>query len=353
MWTGSITSLAVLAQAVVILADTVTYDWEITWVNAAPDGFSRPVIGVNGQWPCPVIEAHAGDTVVMNVKNSLGNQTTGLHFHGLNQLHTNFMDGASMVNSCPIVPGSSLTYQFVADAPGTYWYHSHNMAQYPDGLRGPLIIRDWRDHYRHDYDDEVILTISDWYHDQTLTLVQTMLQPNNTQWRPPIPNGMIVNEGKDRNIQLNIGKTTRVRIISFAALTGFMINFASHPMEVIMTDGSYVQKQEVCQLRIAPAQRFDVLISGVDEDDGKNFPYLVSMDLNRDYTVSATWVFNSTGYLVTDASLPTDASNIVDLWKPYDDSQLQPYDQGSAYGPVTKTWELDFTLCKDTNGIPR
>ena len=27
------------------VAETVTYNWDITWVNAAPDGFSRPIIG--------------------------------------------------------------------------------------------------------------------------------------------------------------------------------------------------------------------------------------------------------------------------------------------------------------------
>lgn len=353
MWTSKFASLAVLAHAIATLAHTVTYDWEITWVEAAPDGFSRPVIGVNGQWPCPLIEAHVGDTVVVNVKNCLGNQTTGLHFHGVNQLHTNFMDGASMVNSCPIVPGSSITYKFVADAPGTYWYHSHNMAQYPDGLRGPFIIHDGKGPYQNDYDDEVILTVSDWYHDQTLTLVQAMLQPNNTQWRPPIPDAMIVNEGGDRNINLNIGKTTRVRIISFAALTGFMLQFGSRDMKIIMTDGSYVRKKGASQIRIAPAQRYDVLVSCTDEDEGQNIPYLVSMDLNRDYTLSATWDFNNTGYLVTDSSLPSNASESVDVWQPFDDSYLKPYDGVAAYGPVTKTWQLDFTLCKDANGIPR
>jgi iron transport multicopper oxidase len=345
--------MLVLAQAISVWAHVVTYDWEVTWVNVAPDGFERPVIGINGAWPCPPIHAHVGDTVVINMKNGLGNQTTGLHFHGINQKNTNFMDGASMVNSCPVVPGSSMTYSFLADAPGTYWYHSHNMAQYPDGLRGPLIIHDHQGPYNGDYDDEVVLTVSDWYHSQTTTLVQAMLTPNNTQWRPPIPDGMITNEGGDRDIQFDIGKTTRVRIISFAALTGFMLHFDSRQMEVIMIDGSYVQKQVVDQLRIAPAQRYDILISGVNSDKGANIPYLVSMDLNRDYTTTATWGFNQTGYLVTDSSLPCDAVDVVDDWKPFDEGDFAPLDDQPAYGPVTKTWMLDFTLCKDANDIPR
>lgn len=65
---------------------TVTYDFDIGWVTANPDGaFDRPTIGINGQWPVPRITASVGDQVIVNVNNSLGNQTTSLHFHGLYQ----------------------------------------------------------------------------------------------------------------------------------------------------------------------------------------------------------------------------------------------------------------------------
>lgn len=41
----------------------VTYNWDVTWVNASPNGVSRPFIGINGQWPCPPIEVNIGDRV--------------------------------------------------------------------------------------------------------------------------------------------------------------------------------------------------------------------------------------------------------------------------------------------------
>ncbi len=103
------------------LAGTVTATWDITWVNAAPDGFERPVIGVNGAWPCPTLEATVGDTVVLTIHNQLGNETTGLHFHGIDQVYTGWMDGPSGVTQCPVPPGSSITYTFLADKPGTFW----------------------------------------------------------------------------------------------------------------------------------------------------------------------------------------------------------------------------------------
>lgn len=69
-----------------VRAATVTYDFDIGWLTANPDGaFDRPTIGINGQWPIPQINVTLGDRLVVNVQNSLGNQTTSLHFHGLYQ----------------------------------------------------------------------------------------------------------------------------------------------------------------------------------------------------------------------------------------------------------------------------
>jgi iron transport multicopper oxidase len=94
------------------LTETVTYNWDIGWVIAAPDGFSRQVIGINGQWPCPPIEVTVGDTVVVKVTNKLETQSTGLHFHGIGQRGSNIMDGPTAVTQCPVPPGSQFTYTF-------------------------------------------------------------------------------------------------------------------------------------------------------------------------------------------------------------------------------------------------
>src|SRR4051812_17732385 len=79
-------------------AATVTYNFNITWVTTNPDGqFERTTIGINGAWPLPIIEANVGDTVIVNVDNQLGNQTTSLHFHGLYMHNATHMDGPAMV----------------------------------------------------------------------------------------------------------------------------------------------------------------------------------------------------------------------------------------------------------------
>lgn len=94
-------------------AATVTYDFNITWVLANPDGaFVRPTIGINNQWPPPVMRVTKGDTVIVNVENSLGNQTTTLHFHGLYMNGSTHMDGPYHVTQCGIAPGLKFKYNF-------------------------------------------------------------------------------------------------------------------------------------------------------------------------------------------------------------------------------------------------
>ena len=107
--------VAFLSSVISSHAATVQYDFDIGWVTANPDGMAdRPTIGINGQWPIPKIEATVGDRVIVNVLNSLGNQSTSLHFHGLFMNGTTHMDGPSQVTQCAIPPGSRFTYDFTA-----------------------------------------------------------------------------------------------------------------------------------------------------------------------------------------------------------------------------------------------
>lgn len=95
------------------LAKTVTYNFNVGWVTANPDGrFERQTIGINGQWPVPTINVDLGDRLIINLHNGM-DQTTSLHFHGLFQNGTIFMDGPSMVTQCPVPPGGNITYDFI------------------------------------------------------------------------------------------------------------------------------------------------------------------------------------------------------------------------------------------------
>lgn len=103
--------LGLLAMSSLTEAALLKQDFTVGWVTANPDGaFDRPTIGVNGQWPLPLISATVGDRLLLNVHNELGNASTSLHFHGLFQNGTNHMDGAVGVTQCAIAPGASFTY---------------------------------------------------------------------------------------------------------------------------------------------------------------------------------------------------------------------------------------------------
>ena len=105
--------LLLLGCSQLAFAKVVKYDWSIDWVNRNPDGaFPRPVIGINGEWPCPQIDVDLGDHLIVTIYNNLGNESTGLHWHGLNQYGHATMDGSAGTAQCPVPPNSSFTYSF-------------------------------------------------------------------------------------------------------------------------------------------------------------------------------------------------------------------------------------------------
>lgn len=155
-------ALSTLLSPIIISAAIVEYNWNITRLYANPDAsHNRPSIGINGQWPLPLVNVTKGDQIVINVSNHLGNESTSLHFHGFYQNGTNSMDGPVGVTQCGIPPGSSFIYNFTADQVGTYWYHSHQRGQDPDGLRGPVVVQDPNNPFSGQYDEELMLTLSD------------------------------------------------------------------------------------------------------------------------------------------------------------------------------------------------
>lgn len=195
------------------------------------------------------------------------------------------------------------------------------------------------------------------YREQTPKLMTTMIDPNNTNFAPPIPNSTIINDGGDGHITVKPGKTYRLRMINWAAMFSMFVQFDSLNMNVISIDSSYVQKKSVKNLRISAAQRSDVLVT-IPEDADRNYPYLVAMDLNQDYADPEPprpiqFPLNATGQLITDSDKDKSKTLTVQKFEPFDDSDFSPHDDEPAYGPVTKQWVLNFDYCHDVNGYPR
>ncbi|KAK9475885.1 Cupredoxin [Lipomyces japonicus] len=258
---------------------TREYNFTISNVVGWPDGFNRTLTVINGQFPGPMIEANMGDRIVINVVNE-GDIPTTLHWHGLYQNGTNFMDGVANINQCPIPPGKSMIYNFtVQDQYGTYWYHSHYKTQYMDGVIGPLIIHSEEEDLLigdlYDYDQVILLT--DWYHGMSDSYIDAYLTPGNENTEPVPDNGLInganyfncsltpydtcyQDEANRAMFNVQQNKTYRFRVINTGAFAEIDFSVDDHVLTLIEGDGTLIKPTEIHKLQVSVAQRYSVLL---------------------------------------------------------------------------------------------
>ncbi|ALV33135.1 multicopper oxidase family protein [Streptomyces sp. CdTB01] len=113
----------------------------------------------SGRTPGKELRLSVGDTLAAELSNRLPNKTTtSIHWHGI-ALRAD-MDGVPPATQAAVPVGSSFTYRFIADAPGTYFFHPHVGVQLDRGLYAPLIVEDPREPLQ--YDDEWVVVLDDW-----------------------------------------------------------------------------------------------------------------------------------------------------------------------------------------------
>ncbi|CAD6594145.1 MAG: hypothetical protein ASARMPRED_008719 [Alectoria sarmentosa] len=236
-----------------------SYDFTIARGTVSPDGYSKSMLLINGQYPGPLIEANWGDTIQVTVNNAIYGpaEGTAMHWHGLNQQNSEWADGVPGISMCPVPPGGSFTHTFKATPYGSTFYHSHYSSQYADGLWGPLVIHGPMN-YPYDIDLGPV-TINDYYHKGYLTILEgvvgTDLSDENLV-RPPSDNNLIngkmnfacgnstgnsttgtcVNNAGLSKFGFTSGKKHRLRLINsgIAAIQKFSID--NHKMTVIAND---------------------------------------------------------------------------------------------------------------------
>jgi FtsP/CotA-like multicopper oxidase with cupredoxin domain len=167
------------------------------------DGTYRPVTAVNGRVPGPTIEVYEGDTVVVHLTNRLDNEATTIHFHGMYQRGTPWMDGVSQITQCAVLPGESFTYRFIAEPAGTHFWHSHHGVQRPAGIFGALVVHPkpavagWQQpqtqtqtqhqhQHQHCADAAQVMLLSVWQHVDSESLY---VQRDGPGWFPHGPEG--------------------------------------------------------------------------------------------------------------------------------------------------------------------
>ncbi|KAI9511058.1 laccase [Russula earlei] len=261
----SVLLAAILTRAYAAVGPTA----ELTVINTniAPDGFTRSAALVDGTFPGPLINGNKGDTFSLNVFNGLTDTTldlvTSIHWHGIFQTHTNYVDGAAFVNQCPIIPLESFNYVFNSgEQTGTYWYHSHYKAQYCDGVRGALVIYDPNDPQAPLYDvdnEETVVTLADWYHyvstEAPLVPVFNSTLINGLGRYPGGPQAPLA------VVNVVPGQRYRLRLVSISCDPGYDFSIDSHQLTVIEVDGNNVQPLLVDSLEIFAGQRYSVVLN--------------------------------------------------------------------------------------------
>ncbi|PZS03624.1 MAG: copper oxidase [Pseudonocardiales bacterium] len=245
-----------------------------------------------GGAPGPTMHARAGDMLHVVVRNRLPVSTT-VHWHGI--ALRNDMDGVPGITQKAIPAGRSMTYEFTAPDPGTYWFHSHVGTQLDRGLYGPLILDDPTD--RGDYDVEHIVVLDDWLDgtgrtpDQVLANLKAngmgvgmggmsggghsggsmpgmamsqLLGGDAGDVRYPhyLVNGRVPTAPTTLNAKP--GQRIRLRLINASADTAYRVALGGHQVTVTHTDGYPVEPVTADALLIGMAERYDVTVTVAD-----------------------------------------------------------------------------------------
>jgi FtsP/CotA-like multicopper oxidase with cupredoxin domain len=231
---------------------------------------SLPVWTFNNSVPGPEIRVKQGENVKITLINELPDPTT-IHWHGLPV--PNEMDGIPGVTQNAVQPGESFVYEFKADIPGTYWYHSHQdgVNQVDKGLYGSFIVEAEDNQVERDY----TLVLDEWMSSGSEVMDMSSMDHGNMENMKDTSGGMMEDHdmsmydlftinGKSGssidNLVVNEGEQVRLRLIN----AGFMshnIHLHGHEFKVTATDGQPINDPGTLKDRlisIAPGERYDI-----------------------------------------------------------------------------------------------
>ncbi|KAF7519429.1 hypothetical protein G7054_g13112 [Neopestalotiopsis clavispora] len=268
------------------------YNFDIRHAIAAPDGFQKPMILVNGQSPGPLIEANIGDTIRVQVSNMMANHSTTIHWHGINQYGSTWMDGVAGISQCGIPPGQNFTYEFVVkNQRGTFWWHAHLGVQYTDGVYGPIVIRD-PDEKVPETDEERIIFVGDLYHTYGSVLLASYLN-STSKWVPsesgvePLPDNILLNgqhscncsvtsttyppdptipfstnctNGQLYRTSIQKNQRVRLRVINSSSFLSYWFSVDNHTLSIVELDGVEIEPISARGVYLNIGQRASVVL---------------------------------------------------------------------------------------------
>jgi iron transport multicopper oxidase len=243
-----------------------------------------------------------------------------------------------------------MTYKFALDSAGTYWYHSHNMGQYPDGLRAPIIVR--TSTYPWKFAAEYVLTLSDWYHQEAPVIIKAFQSPPQGPPATPNPDSITMNDGLFSSYQMTPGNTYLFHIINMGAFPSFFVNFANAGFSVIGVDGitTHNTSTPASTLYVGAAQRYRVLVVAPKKPTTQGaFTAVVDTSMFETPYNGPTALFGTLDYGV--AAPSTVYTNALaagtfpnTIMPPADDLTFKPLTTAPLLGPVTKQFVVNFSF---------
>lgn len=140
-----------------------------------------------------------------------------------------------------------------------------------------MVVHDPDSPYAGQYDEEVAITLSDWYHDEMPGLINFFLSYKNPTGAEPVPNSALMNDTQNLTVSVEPGKTYFFRMTNIGAFAGQYFWIEGHTMRVIEVDGVWTEPADTDMIYLTAAQRYGFLVT-MKNDTSKNFAMVGSMD---------------------------------------------------------------------------
>lgn len=283
----SATNLHIIPENEVIIANAV----------------QRPVVVFNKTLPGPDIIVYEGQTVIIHVTNKMRSEVLGVHWHGLNQRNTPFMDGVPFITQCPILPGQTFTYKFQAYPKGTFWYYSTTGLQRIDGASGALIVRP----RGADSTTEHILQVQEWYdniHSNGASLLANLgegthhgkhlVSPDGAIYHSIfIPTNALINgKGEVNELPFYMFKghgnnSFLFRTMATGTVLPFKISIDGHKLKIIEANGYRVKSINVDSVILNPGERIVFTTNRLDSRTNNFWIRATTVDVNNSIKIRA------------------------------------------------------------------
>lgn len=218
------------------------------------------------------------------------------------------------------------------------------------------MVHDQQAPYAGTIDEEKVLTISDWYHEQMPSQIAYFLSASNevnSGGAEPIPDIALMNDGQNAVFYVEPSRSYLFHIINIGAFAGSFVSFDGHDMTIVEIDGVYVKPQTTSQIFVTVAQRYSVIIHTKATRE-RNYGIISSMEESMFDHIPVNLNNNVTGTLVYSSWNPKPTQPVLASYNPITDLTLLPLDGMPLLGPVDKQIVMvaDFAnIAGGTRGI--